>query len=58
MRIRYFEVDAFTDKQFHGNPAGVCPLLSWPTDTMLQQIAAENNLPETAFFVPRRGGKY
>src|SRR2546421_91262 len=58
MKIRYFEVDAFTDRQFAGNPAGVCPLLRWLDDTMLQRIAAENNLSETAFFVPRRTGQY
>jgi predicted PhzF superfamily epimerase YddE/YHI9 len=51
MKIPYFEVDAFTDKLFGGNPAGVCPLPRWPNDRILQDIAAENNLSETAFFV-------
>jgi len=55
MKIPYFEVDAFASKQFSGNPAGVCPLEKWLPEPMLQNIAAENNLAETAFFVGRRG---
>lgn len=51
MRIRLFQVDAFADKLFAGNPAAICPLEHWPPDTLLQQIAMENNLSETAFFV-------
>ena|ERR1051325_9420580 len=57
MKIPYFQVDAFTNKPFHGNPAGVCPLTNWLDDAAMQNIAAENNLSETAFFVPR-GGDY
>lgn len=53
-RVKLFQVDAFTDKLFGGNPAGVCVLNSWPTKDVLQQIAAENFLPETAFFVPQK----
>lgn len=53
MKIPYFEVDAFASKPFHGNPAGICPLAKWLDDVTLQNIAAENNLSETAFFVPR-----
>ncbi|MBS0032183.1 PhzF family phenazine biosynthesis protein [Chitinophaga sp. 22321] len=50
--IPIYQVDAFTDEIFHGNPAAVCQLAAWlPTD-VLQQIAAENFLPETAFFIP------
>jgi PhzF family phenazine biosynthesis protein len=52
-RIPYFEVDAFASKLFHGNPAGVCPLEKWLDDALMQSIATENNLAETAFFVPR-----
>lgn len=51
--IPYFEIDAFSGKLFHGNPAGVCPLQKWLDDELMQSIAAENNLAETAFFVPR-----
>jgi PhzF family phenazine biosynthesis protein len=51
--MRYFHVDAFAQKPFTGNPAGVCPLDNWPTASLMQQIAAENNLAETAFIVPR-----
>jgi PhzF family phenazine biosynthesis protein len=51
--IPYFEVDAFAGKLFRGNPAGVCPLQKWLEDGLMQNIAAENNLAETAFFVPR-----
>jgi PhzF family phenazine biosynthesis protein len=47
----YFEVHSFTDKIFQGNPAGVCPLEEWFDDSLMQRIAAENNLSETAFFV-------
>jgi PhzF family phenazine biosynthesis protein len=54
MRIPFFQVDAFTSKLFGGNPAGVCPLKEWLDDKTMQQIAAENNLSETAFFVPHQ----
>jgi PhzF family phenazine biosynthesis protein len=52
MRLKMFRVDAFTDQVFHGNPAGVVPLKAWLADGLMQEIAMENNLPETAFFVP------
>src|SRR5882724_3506660 len=55
MRIPYYHVDAFTDTLFQGNPAGVCPLERWLPDEILQRIAAENNLSETAFFVAQEG---
>jgi len=45
-----YQVDAFTDRLFSGNPAAVCPLDFWPSDDILQNIASENNLSETAFF--------
>lgn len=57
MKTPYYHVDAFTDRIFSGNPAGVCPLESWPADDLLQHIAAENSVPETAFFV-RTGDRY
>jgi predicted PhzF superfamily epimerase YddE/YHI9 len=53
MKIPYFEVDAFSSKQFGGNPAGVCLLERWLPDAVMQAIAAENNFSETAFLVPR-----
>lgn len=53
MKITYFEVDAFASKPFQGNPAGVCPLEKWLDEATMQNIAGENNLSETAFFVPR-----
>ena len=52
MKIKQFQIDAFTDRVFGGNPAAVCPLQGWPEDNLLQSIAEENNLSETAFFVP------
>ena len=52
MRVPLFQVDAFADRLFAGNPAAVCPLESWMSDERLQAIAAENNLSETAFIVP------
>lgn len=54
MKIPYFVVDAFTERPFGGNPAGVCPLEAWLPDSTLQSIAFENNLSETAFFVADR----
>jgi len=53
MNIPYYQVDAFTSRLFSGNPAGVCILADWLPDATLQSIAAENNLAETAFVVPR-----
>jgi len=50
MIIPIYQVDAFTDQLFSGNPAAVCPLDFWPADDVLQNIASENNLSETAFF--------
>jgi PhzF family phenazine biosynthesis protein len=52
---KLYHVDAFTDHLFGGNPAAVCPLDEWLPDSVLQSIAAENNLSETAFFVSRAG---
>ena len=57
MTIPYYQVDAFTDHVFGGNPAGVCLLPKWLPDAMLQKIALENNLSETAFLV-RRGDEF
>jgi predicted PhzF superfamily epimerase YddE/YHI9 len=57
MRLPMYQVDAFTDSLFGGNPAAVCPLDAWLPDATMQAIAAENNLAETAFFV-RVGGDY
>jgi PhzF family phenazine biosynthesis protein len=51
--IPIYQIDAFSESIFTGNPAAVCPLESWPEDTVLQQIASENNLSETAFLVRR-----
>jgi PhzF family phenazine biosynthesis protein len=53
MRIPIYQIDAFTGKLFSGNPAAVCPLESWLDDETMQAIGAENNLSETAFFVPK-----
>ena len=51
MEIPIYQVDAFTNERFKGNPAAVCPLDSWLPDGVMQNIAAENNLAETAFVV-------
>lgn len=56
MRLPIYQVDAFTSKAFGGNPAAVCPLEGWIGDDLMQSIAAENNLAETAFFVPEGDG--
>jgi len=55
MPLSYFQVDAFTNRVFGGNPAGVCPLKVWLPEATLQAIAAENNLSETAFIVGGEG---
>ncbi len=51
MRIPIYQIDAFADRPFAGNPAAVCPLDDWLPDEVLQGIALENNLSETAFLV-------
>jgi PhzF family phenazine biosynthesis protein len=55
MRLPFYQVDAFSAAVFGGNPAGVCPLGDWLPDPVMQAIAAENNLSETAYFVPDAG---
>ena len=57
MKLKIYQVDAFTDKIFSGNPAAVCPLESWLPDSVMQNIALENNLAETAFYV-KQGNEY
>ena len=51
MKLNIYQIDAFTDRIFGGNPAAVCPLDDWIDVKIMQNIAAENNLAETAFFV-------
>jgi PhzF family phenazine biosynthesis protein len=51
MTIKLYQIDAFTNQVFRGNPAAVCPLSEWIADELMQQIAEENNLAETAFYV-------
>ncbi len=55
MTYKIFQIDAFTDQLFGGNPAAVVPLESWLPDETMQLIARENNLAETAFFIPLDG---
>jgi PhzF family phenazine biosynthesis protein len=57
MRTRIYQVDAFTTSLFGGNPAAVMPMDRFPPEEVMQAVAAENNLAETAFFVPE-GGDY
>ena len=58
MNLTIYQVDAFTKQIFAGNPAAVCPLTEWLADDVMQRIALENNLSETAFFVKREDGTY
>src|SRR5215218_8870681 len=51
MKLTIYQVDAFAEKVFKGNPAAIIPLDDWIDDKLMQQIAMENNLSETAFFV-------
>jgi PhzF family phenazine biosynthesis protein len=52
MKLKLYQVDAFADKLFSGNPAAVVPLQQWIDDELMQKLAMENNLAETVFFVP------
>lgn len=54
MSVPYYQIDAFTDRMFAGNPAGVCFLTQWLQDELMQSIAAENHLAETAFVIQRQ----
>ncbi len=56
MELDLYQIDAFTKDVFSGNPAAVCPLDFWLDDDVLQSIALENNLSETAFFIPNANG--
>ena len=56
MKIKIYQIDAFADKIFSGNSASVCPLDNWLPDETLQNIAMENNLAETAFYVNEKEG--
>ena len=53
MKVKFYQIDAFTGKVFGGNPAAICPLENWLADETMQAIANENNLSETAFFVKK-----
>ncbi len=58
MTLRQWVIDAFADAPFEGNPAAIVPLRAWLDDALMQKIAAENNLSETAFFVETAPGRY
>lgn len=53
MKLTLYQIDAFASELFSGNPAAVCVLDAWLDDTLMQQIAMENNLSETAFVVKK-----
>ncbi len=55
MKLPMYQIDAFADRPFTGNPAAVCPLPAWLPDELLQAIAAENNLSETAYYTGSDG---
>jgi len=56
MTQKIYQVDAFANELFGGNPAAICPLKNWLSDDLMQKIARENNLAETAFYVPTADG--
>ena len=53
-KIKIYQVDTFTSNLFSGNPAAVCPLDEWLPDKVMQSIANNNNLSETAFFINKK----
>lgn len=56
MKLPLYQIDAFANKAFEGNPAAICPLQEWLDDDVLLSIAEENNLSETAYFIKTEGG--
>ena len=58
MELPIYQVDAFASAVFRGNPAAICPLEAWLPDEILQAVAMENNLSETAFYVPQGPDRY
>ena len=56
MKLKFYQIDAFTNRLFEGNPACVVPLKEWLDDALLLKIAKENAVPETAFFVEKEAG--
>ena len=56
MELTIYQIDAFAEKVFEGNPAAICPLKEWLPDELMQKIAIENNLSETAYFIPTDKG--
>jgi len=58
MKLTMYQVDAFTEKLFCGNPAAIVPLEKWIDDEIMQKIAMENNLAETGFFVAKGGNEF
>ncbi|MFQ5709537.1 MAG: PhzF family phenazine biosynthesis protein, partial [bacterium] len=56
MTLSLYQIDAFAENPFEGNPAAICPLDEWLPDEVMQSIAEENNLSETAFFIPTQKG--
>ncbi len=56
MKLSLYQIDAFAEKPFEGNPAAVVPLKEWLSNETMQAIAEENNLAETAFFIPSDNG--
>ena len=56
MELNLYQIDAFASQPFEGNPAAVCPIDEWLPDELMQSIAEENNLSETAFFIPTGDG--
>lgn len=56
MELTLYQIDAFANRVFEGNPAAICPLDDWLPDELMQSIAAENNLSETAYFIKTSNG--
>jgi len=56
MELTLYQIDAFANNVFEGNPAAICPLNEWLSDELMQKIATENNLSETAYIIPDENG--
>ncbi|MCP4521100.1 MAG: PhzF family phenazine biosynthesis protein [Cytophagales bacterium] len=58
MELKLYQIDAFANQIFEGNPAMVCPLKEWISDELMQKMGNEHNLSETVFYVPKKSNEF